>query len=444
MKKRRIITRLFVIVVLIGLISGAIYYQLELLAKDDQVELKTVSLTGQIINIDDNNVVIRDNQNTTYTIDRQMIKDDLELIFSNQLTISYTGDLNGEYEIKKSKIKTTPIINGILTDDEYQNVITTVQNMSLEDKVGQLLLVLHTSNLSTNQTYAGCVLYDENFKNKSRNEVMMDIKEYQDSAKYPMIIAVDEEGGSVVRVSKYLRNNRFRLASEVYRYGGMDAIVSDATEKSEYLKEFGINVNLAPVADVAINKEDYMYQRCFSTDATMTSNYVSKVVQAMNDVKMGSVLKHFPGYGSGTGGNELYHDSRDYKEFEDNDLLSFKAGIEAKANGILVTNNIIDCLDSQNPATLSIKVHQLLRDELNYQGVILSDDIDTLKDKEFGSESELAVKALKAGNDLIMTSSPQVYFEAILNAINNNEISENSLDLSVLRVIAWKQSLGII
>ena len=443
MTKAKIISKLIIIVVLIGLITGAGYYQyLLLMDKDSNIIINRI--TAQIISVSKDTVTIRDDKNSEYKLDKSLLNDSKNLIFGNDITISYTGDIKSEYEIINSKVTENKIINADISLDKRKELSNIVQAMTIEDKAGQLLLVLDSKNLLTDQTMSGCVLFEDDFANKSRNEVIENIERYQSNAKYPMIIAVDEEGGSVVRVSKYLRDNRFRLPQDVYKSGGMDSIISDATEKSEYLKEFGINVNLAPVADVATNEDDYIYRRSFGVDADATSNYVRNVVMAMSDIKMGSVLKHFPGYGSAPGSGGTYHDSRDFNSLKNNDLLPFKAGIEAGANSILVTNNIIDCIDNQNPATLSKNIHNLLRDDLEYNGVIMTDDVTDLNNNEFGNDSEIVIKAIKAGNDLIMTSRPQIYFESLITAINNDEICLNELDLSVLRVIAWKDSLDII
>lgn len=443
MTKAKIISKLIIIVVLIGLITGAAYYQYLLLTnKDSNIIINRI--TAQIISVSKDTVTIRDDKNSEYKLDKSLLNDSKNLIFGNDITISYTGDIKSEYEIINSKVTENKIINADISLDKRKELSNIVQAMTIEDKAGQLLLVLDSKNLLTDQTMSGCVLFEDDFANKSRNEVIENIERYQSNAKYPMIIAVDEEGGSVVRVSKYLRDNRFRLPQDVYKSGGMDSIISDATEKSEYLKEFGINVNLAPVADVATNEDDYIYRRSFGVDADATSNYVRNVVMAMSDIKMGSVLKHFPGYGSAPGSGGTYHDSRDFNSLKNNDLLPFKAGIEAGANSILVTNNIIDSVDNQNPATLSKDIHNLLREDLKYNGVIMTDDVTDLNNNEFGNDSEIVIKAIKAGNDLIMTSRPQIYFESLIAAINNDELCLNELDLSVLRVIAWKDSLDIL
>lgn len=443
MTNYKIISKLIIIVVLIGLISGAAYYQYLLLTDKDS-KIIVNQITAQITNVTKDIITIRDDKNREYKLDRSFLKNSDNLIFGNDITISYTGDIKSQYEIKNSKVTENKIINADTSLDKRKELSDIVKAMTIEDKVGQLLLVLGSKNLLSNQTMSGCVLFEEDFSDKSRNEVIENIQSYQNNAKYPMIIAVDEEGGSVVRVSKYLRDNRFRLPQDVYKSGGMDSIISDATEKSEYLKEFGINVNLTPVADIATSEDDYIYKRSFGVDASATSNYVKNVVMAMKDVKMGSVLKHFPGYGSAPSGGKTYHDIRDFSSLKNNDLLPFKAGIESGANSILVTNNIIDCIDNQNPATLSKNIHNLLREDLEYNGVIMTDDVTDLNNNEFGNDSEIVIKAIKAGNDLIMTSRPQVYFESIVAAINNGELCLNELDLSVLRVLAWKDSLDII
>ena len=443
MIRRKLISKCFVILILLGLIGGAVYYQINLLP-EEQIKLTTNTLTAQIIDTSDNTLTIRDNQNKTYTINLGTTEQNNSYIFSNQVTIRYTGDINDQYTIESITVKYSQIINGELDNETFSRITNLAKSMSLEDKVGQLLLVLKSENLIDNQTVAGCVLFEEDFKDKTRDEVINNIQGYQDAAKYPMLIGVDEEGGNLVRVSKYLRNNRFRLPQDVFAYGGMDSIISDATEKSEFLQEFGINVNLAPVADVPLSEDDYIYARSFGLDSQATSNYVKNVVSAMNDLHMGSVLKHFPGYGNAPGSSGTYHDNREYSEFANRDLLPFEAGIEAGANAILVTNNIIDSMDDQNPATLSANIHELLRNNLGYNGVILTDDISGIDHQEFGNDDQIAVKAIQAGNDLIMTSNPQSCFNAILNAVNNGEISLNQLDISVLRVLAWKAILQLL
>ena len=324
-----------------------------------------------------------------------------------------------------------------------------VEKMTLEQKIAQLFLARcpesQAVELLSQYQLGGYMLYNRDFHNRTREEVIENIQSYQKAVTIPMLIAVDEEGGTVVRVSNNLRSNKFRSPQDVFKAGGMDAITSDATEKSEFLKEFGINVNIGPVADVAMSKDDFIYQRSFGTDPNETAEFVKNVVKAMNDIKMGSVLKHFPGYGNVADNHTaICHDSRDYDSLVNNDFLPFKAGISAGANSILISHIVVDSIDDQNLASLSPRVSKILRDDLNYHGVIIADDISMASAKAFGSEGEVALKAIKAGNDLIMTSNPQEHISALITAAKNDEICLNSLDRSVMRILTWKSQLGIL
>ena len=115
-----------------------------------------------------------------------------------------------------------------------------------------------------------------------------------------MLIGVDEEGGTVVRVSSNpnLRGTKFQSPQALYREGGFDRITNDTAEKDALLRDLGINVNFAPVCDVSTDPSDFIYARSFGMDAEQTGEYVRTVVTQMVSDKTGMVLKHFPGYGN--------------------------------------------------------------------------------------------------------------------------------------------------
>ena len=257
--------------------------------------------------------------------------------------------------------------------------------------------------------------------------------------KNALIIGADEEGGTVVRVSSNpnLAPEKFKSPQEIYNEGGMDAVVENATEKSELLLSLGVNMNLAPVADVSTNPSDYMYDRSLGQNAEVTADFVSKTVTAMNNVGIMSVLKHFPGYG-GVGGDShqgTVYDDKTAESIRENDLLPFKAGIEAGASSVLVAHNTINALDSENPASLSPTIHNMLRDECGFDGVIMTDDIamGAVADME-----NVYVKAVNAGNDLLITTDYQTGYNQILNAVKCGEISEETLNSAVERVLKMK------
>lgn len=448
-KNYRIISRIIIIVVLLGLVITAGFYALQLTSKQETIKVEY--LEGQIIAIKDRTVNLRDDNNRVYSIDLSDVEiGDDQFQFGSQISLQYTGILESEVpiDIVKASVQVPQIINGTIESDKLNKIIGEVSKMSLEQKVAQMFFVVCPDSgavsLLDRYQVGGYFLENKDFKNKSRNTVIANIKAYQAAVKIPLLIMVNEEGGKETSVSNNLRSNRFRLAQNIFKSGGMDSIIADTTEKTEFLQAFGINVNMNPVADLPDSSEDFIYERSFGTDVDETSNYVKSVVKVMKGLKMGSVLKHFPGYGNAPDTNNLiYHDTRDYDVIMDEDIKPFKAGVEAGANCILVGHNIVDVIDNQNPGSLSSNMISLVRKELEYNGVIMSDNISKATSAAFGSAEEVAIKSVQAGNDMIITDNPQEHIEAIINAAKSNQIDLNDLDKSVMRILAWKSQLDL-
>lgn len=113
-------------------------------------------------------------------------------------------------------------------------------------------------------------------------------------------------------------------------------------------------MNLAPVCDMTSDEYGFMYGRSFSSDVDMENRYVRTVVETSKSKKLGTVLKHFPGYGNNSDTHTgIAYDDRDYSEFENTDFKPFYQGIESGADCILVSHNIVNCMDSEYPASLS-------------------------------------------------------------------------------------------
>ena len=224
----------------------------------------------------------------------------------------------------------------------------------------------------------------------------------------------------------------------------MDKVLEDAEEKSDFLKKLGINVNLAPVCDISNNSDNFIYDRSIGLDPQKTAEYVVRVQNEMKKHGMGSIIKHFPGYGDNADthtGESI--DTRDLDYLSRNDLVPFAAAIENGCDAILVSHNIIDAIDKDNIATLSPAVHEFLRNEMDFKGVIVTDDM-AMGAVENIDSGDAAVKAVLAGNDLIITSDLKTQYEAVLQALKSGEIGDNRLDESVCRVLLWKLKMGII
>ena len=340
-------------------------------------------------------------------------------------------------------------INYGIFSDYYDLALNKLNSLSVEEKVGQIIFSRMPSSdvdrAVKDYHVGGFVLFGVDFKNKTKGQVINEIKSYQDSASIPLLLGVDEEGGSVVRISSNsnLYSHRFDSPMNIYNKDGMDGIINDTEEKSKLLKELGLNVNLAPVADVSTHKNDFIYDRTLGRGAEEVSEYIKNVVKIYNENNIGSCLKHFPGYGNNVDTHTgISIDRRDYSEFESNDFLPFKAGIEEGVPSILVSHNIVNCMDKDKPASISIKVHKILRDDLGFTGVIITDDLAMDGVKNYSDN--VYVEAVKAGNDLLITSYYEKTYNDIMDALNNNEIDIETINNSVLRVIAFKYSLGLL
>ena len=203
-------------------------------------------------------------------------------------------------------------------------------------------------------------------------------------------------------------------------------------------------MNLAPVADISNSSEDFIYDRSLGGDTQQTSEYVSEVVKLMNEYNLVSSIKHFPGYGNNRDTHTGFAiDLRNYEEFENSDFLPFISGIEVGAPTILVSHNIVGSMDQNYPASLSENVHKILREELEFSGLIITDDLAM---GAIGEKfSKTAVKdAILAGNDLLIVSDYKGAVSDIKEALKEGSITEEMLSKLAFRVIAWKYYKGLI
>lgn len=326
-----------------------------------------------------------------------------------------------------------------------------LSNMTTEEKVGQLFLARcnAATALEDIETYhlGGFVLFGVDFESRTPDSLFNTLASYQFTANIPLLIAVDEEGGTVTRVSRYraFRDKSFPSPRSLYAQGGMELILETETEKCTLLRELGINVNLGPVCDITTDPNAFLYDRSLGQDAQTTSGFVSDVVSLMRSFRVGSVLKHFPGYGNNTDTHTgIAIDKRTLSELENNDLIPFAAGIEAGCGGIMVSHTIVEALDADLPASLSPAVHEYLRQQMSFAGVIITDDLVMQAITDRYGAGEAAVLAVLAGNDLLCSSEYAVQYAAVLTAVQDGRISEAILNNAVRNVLEWKAELGLL
>ena len=364
------------------------------------------------------------------------------LVYRN---IPKTGEHNNSELIKKQAEEIPVIESDDLFGDYYGKAEVLLKKMSLEEKIGQLFLVRYDVNTSKKQIvdyYAGgFVLFARDFQNHTKKSIKKELDERQNLSKIPLALAVDEEGGYVTRVSRYpaFRSEKFKSNKTLFETGGYELVEANEKEKAELLLSIGLNLNLAPVADVSVNENDYMYIRSFGRDANETSTFISNIVKYNNNSGISSCLKHFPGYGNNVdthGGIAI--DNRSYDSFVNNDFLPFKSGIEAGVPTILVSHNVVNAIDSNYPASLSSKVILELRNTLGFSGIVMTDDLAMGAVEKYVSESNAATLAINAGNDMIITSDFETMFNEVLKNVKDGIIKEETIDTAVRRIIAWK------
>lgn len=420
----------------------------------DQSKTSINKLNATVVSSSDDKLTVQAENSLIYTFNVE--KNNYKA--GDNLVIEYTGVLVQNTEKQNNNLLN---IRPVSQDDGYIGARSTdgifsqfatlaankVKTMSLDEKIGQILLVRYDASTAqdaiNSSKVGGFVFFEKDFKDKDAEQVKNMISNLQKITKIPLLTAVDEEGGNVVRVSSNnkLAAEKFLSPRELYLDGGFDRIAEDTKTKSALLESLGLNVNLAPVVDVSTNINDYMYNRTLGEGPDLTSTYAETVINANKGSQVSYVLKHFPGYGN----NEDTHqgeviDTRTFSDIEKNDLPPFEAGISAGAEAILVSHNTVQSIDPDNPASLSASVHNLLRGSLGFTGVTITDDLS------MGAISQIqnaTTKALLAGNDIIMTTNYEESFKELKENVEDGTISESFIDNVVERIIAWKYSKGL-
>lgn len=358
-----------------------------------------------------------------------------------------TGCGKKEMKVYEGKIWPEEVLDDLFFD-YYQKASEVMEKMTLEEKVGQLFLVRYdywsVKDQIKNYYPGGYVLFAKDFEDHSKYTIKNELDSNQKLSKIPLTFAVDEEGGYVTRVSRFseFRSEKFQSNQYYYNLGGYDKLKEIEEEKAKLLLSLGLNLNLAPVADVSTNVNDFIHIRTFGKDAKETSTFISNMVSYAKDSGISSCLKHFPGYGNNVDTHTgSAYDKRSYDTFTNSDYLPFISGIKAGVPSIMVSHNIMESVDSSYPASLSKKVITgELRDKLNFSGIVITDDLAMDAVKSYVNDGSAAVLAINAGNDMIITSDFETMYKEVLKAVNDGTIEEVTINNAVRRIIAWKHA----
>ena len=326
-----------------------------------------------------------------------------------------------------------------------------LSGLTTEEKVGQLFLARCRKETAAEDIaqyhLGGLVLFDRDTEDETPESLRQTLERYQKAATIPLLIAVDEEGGSVVRISDKpaFRDAPFSSPRSFYEGGGMEALRTAEVEKDALLSDLGINVNLAPVCDITTDPAAFLYDRSLGQSPELTCQWVQIAVEEGQTYGIGCVLKHFPGYGNNADTHVgIAIENRSLEELEAQDLLPFAAGMEAGCGAVMVSHIQVTALDAEYPASLSPAVHRYVRETMGYNGVLVTDDLVMDAISVPYGVGEAAVLAVLAGNDLLISSDFPEQYAAVLEAIREGRISEEQIDNAVRRVLLWKQSLGLL
>lgn len=337
--------------------------------------------------------------------------------------------------------------------------------MTLEQKVAQLFIVAPEALVEDvsqvtqagDATHAGLtawpvggiVYFAQNLIDSDQTtEMLANVKHfYSEDGNIAPFLAVDEEGGTVVRIAD---NEAFGAqnvgdASALGTAGDPSAAKEAAEKIADYLKPLGFNLDFAPVADVVDPaRSDTMGLRSFSSDANVCADMVRAEVEGFLGQGMLCCAKHFPGIGAAAGDS---HDDaitieKTIDELQETDLVPFKAAIEAGVPLIMVGHlNLPNIISDGVPAPLSaVVVQDLLRDTLGYAGVIVTDSLSMGAITNYYTPAEAAVAALKAGCDIpLMPERFGEAYQGVLDAVAAGDLTEERIDESVTRILAAKQ-----
>ena len=414
-------------------------------ANKQQLESSS-TIEGTIINLEKDLVTIKDDNNDMYTF-----KSEIDGEIGNEINLTYTGELNKSKDIQDVIIDNYTVVdlkeNNDLFKDYYDLADKKLNTMSLDEKIGQILLVRYPDDNQIadlkKYNFGGFVFFSKDFKDKDSDEVKKMINDLQSNSKIPLLTAVDEEGGKIVRISnnEKLVKEPFKSPRDLYKEGGFDLIKEDTINKSKVLYNLGINLNLAPVVDIATSSSDYMYDRSIGLDADDTAKFAKTVIDASKNKGVSYTLKHFPGYGNNSDTHlDTSTDTRTLEEIMEKDIVPFKSGIEAGAEAVLISHNTVKSIED-TPASLSKKVNKILTDDLSFSGVIISDNLDM---GAVAGIKDVIVKAILAGNDLIITTDYETGIKDIKEALNNNSLTESEIDSHTRKILAWKYYKGLI
>ena len=356
-----------------------------------------------------------------------------------------------------------------VVDPLVEQAAQLVSGMSLEDKVAQMFVITPealtgyasvtaagdtTKAAYENRPVGGLIYMADNLvSTEQTTEMLTNMQNIaMERTGLPVFLSVDEEGGTVVRVAK---NEAFGVTdvgnmSDIGATGDLQKAYDAGASIGTYLKQLGFNVDYAPVADVLTNPDNTVIgTRSFGSDASVVADMVTKELEGLSSQGVFGVVKHFPGHG-GTSGDS--HDGavtldKSLEELMQTELVPFQRAVENGVSFVMVGHiSVPQVVGDNTPASLSqMMVSNVLREQLGYQGIVITDAFDMASITDNYTPGEAALQSFMAGADIILMPSDLTQaYQAILNAVNSKKITQSRLDESVIRILTTKFKHGIL
>lgn len=366
--------------------------------------------------------------------------------------------------VSKENSKSDTVENKEPTVDEKVEKI--VNNMTLEEKVGQIFMVapeavdkdggsttVFTENIEKEiekYNLGGYILFASNIENPTQTQEF--INGLKKSSKIQPFVGVDEEGGRVARIGKNsaMGVEKIEPMAQVGKSQNYERANEIGTTIGKYIKNLGFNLDFAPDTDVLTDSNNTeIGDRSFGNDPEVVGKMATEVVKGLQSENISTVLKHFPGHGGSIGNSHqgFSLSNRTEEELKKCEIVPFKTAIENGADCVMVAHMSLPNVTGDNiPATLSKKVvTDMLKTELNFKGVVFSDSMSMGAITENYGTGDACVKAVEAGIDMVlMPENLDEAYNAVLEAVKNGKISQERLDDAVSRIIKAKIQRGII
>nr|WP_252198466.1 glycoside hydrolase family 3 protein [Clostridium sp. MCC353] len=347
-------------------------------------------------------------------------------------------------------------------DTAFENIIN---SMNLEEKIAQMFIITPealtgfeqvtdageaTRNGLVHYPVGGLVYFKPNIQNPQQvKEMIASTKEFADSAvKLPILIAVDEEGGTVARLAgnPQFSVEKFPDMSVIGASGDLDKAYEVGQTIGGYLKEYGFNMNFAPDADVLTNPGNTVVaMRSFGSDPGLVSAMAGQVAEGLKDQGIIPVYKHFPGHGSTKGDTHegFAYTDRTLDELRKSELVPFAQAVNDGRPCIMAAHIAAVAVDGNKPASLSkTLITDVLREEMGFTGVVITDALNMGAIQSLYSSGDAAILAVEAGADiLLMPADFKEAYEALVNAVKEGRISEERIIISLKRIAAMKAGL---